>query len=54
MLVRQYKIGIATTEANERLTSYLNFLKKIAADDKGVSFFNVKAMFSRKTAYPIR
>lgn len=54
MLIRQYANGAAVTEANERLNAYLAYLKKITADDKGVSFFNVKAMFSRKAAFPLR
>jgi hypothetical protein len=43
-----------TGVANERLEVYLNYLRKIWSEEKGVSFFNVKAIFGKKQAYPVR
>jgi hypothetical protein len=54
MTIRQFSNGISTPVANERLDNYINFLQKIWAEEKGVSFFNVKAIFGKKQAFPIR
>lgn len=54
MVIRQFSNGVSISIANERLDAYINFLQKIWAEEKGVSFFNVKAIFGKKQAFPIR
>lgn len=54
MVVRQFSNGVSTGIANERLEAFLNFLKKVFSEDKGVSFFNIKAVFGKKQTYPLK
>ncbi|KAI6196551.1 hypothetical protein M3Y94_01122800 [Aphelenchoides besseyi] len=54
MVIRQYSNGVPIGIANEQLEVYISYLRKMFSDDKGVSFFNVKAMFSRKPLFPLR
>ncbi|KAI6234126.1 hypothetical protein M3Y99_00847100 [Aphelenchoides fujianensis] len=54
MVVRQYANGVPVGIANEQMEVFISFLRKIFSEDKGVSLFNVRAMFSKKAAFPIR
>jgi hypothetical protein len=52
MVIRQYSNGVSVGIANEQFDAYLNFLKKIFTDEKGVSFFAMVTKFGRKPSYP--
>jgi hypothetical protein len=54
MIIRQFSNGISITTANERLEAYINYLRKVFSEEKGVSFFNVKAIFGKKQAFPLK
>lgn len=54
MAVRQFSNGVSVSLANERLDTYLNYLRKISSEEKGVSLFNVRAIFGKKQSFPIR
>lgn len=54
LVIRQYSHGISPTVANQQFEQYLEFLRKVYSEDKSVSIFNVKAMFSKKPSYPLK
>ncbi|CAD5214889.1 unnamed protein product [Bursaphelenchus xylophilus] len=52
LVVKQYSNGINVATANANLDSLQEFLKKTFTEEKGVSLFNVMAIFSKKSAFP--
>ncbi|CAD5210574.1 unnamed protein product [Bursaphelenchus okinawaensis] len=54
LVIRQYSNGLSMNKANNDMDMLMEFLKKTYTEEKGVSLFNVMAIFGKKSAFPPR